>query len=351
MSLKSIRESYAGLIEAFTKAGVKLNESQKANLDTFIVALESKMSKQKEATVKATKKIVTEHLDKQYKQVFESFMQHQAENAELAARLQKKITSINEANKLARKVNNYLDLYVESVLPKKTIVDYDRMQKLEKIHESLKNMLVVDEDAVQQKKEELTESFNKDKKALETRIAKLQAKLNESMAKTQKLNSKIDAFKAMELLESMTKDLPTFEARKMKKRFANATTTEIQKNFSKVLESVQKEVKEDEKEDEATLEAEINNILEGEKEVKEDDMLKGRKHNLHVDEGEKEVKEDDMLKGRKHNLHVDEAEDDEPYETMESFKFDADGDVILESEDIIDAEYMKSLCAIAERIK
>jgi hypothetical protein len=36
---------------------------------------------------------------------------------------------------------------------------------------------------------------------------------------------------------------------------------------------------------------------------------------------------------------------------MESFKFDADGDVILESEDIIDAEYMKSLCAIAERIK
>ena len=352
MSLKSIRESYASLINAFTEAGVKLNESQKANLDTFIVALESKMSKQKEATVKATKKIVTEHLDKQYKKVFESFMKHQAENAELASKIQNKIQSINEAKKLARKVGNYLDLYVESVLPKKTIVDYDRMQKLETLHESLKNLLVVDEDAVQQKKAELTESFNKDKKALETQIAKLQAKLNESMAKTQKLNSKIDSFKAMELLESKTKDLPTYEARKIKKRFANATTTEIEKEFNRVLESVQNEIKEDEKEEETTLEAEINDILESDdkKEVKEDDPLKGRKHNLHVDEGEKEeVEEDDPLKGRKHNLHVDEA--DEPYETMESFNFDADGDVILESEDIIDAEYMKSLCAIAERIK
>ena len=346
MSLKSIRESYAGLINAFTEAGVKLNESQKASLDTFIVALESKMSKQKEATVKATKKIVTEHLEKQYKQVFESIMKHQAENAELAAKVQNKIQSINESKKLARKVSNYLDLYVESVLPKKTIVDYDRMQKLESLHESLKNMLVADEDAVQAKKAELTESFNKDKKSLETQVAKLQAKLNESMAKTQKLNRKIDSFKAMELLESKTKDLPTFEARKMKKRFADATIVEIEKNFKKVLESVQKEVKEDEAEEETTLEAEINDILEcDDKPVKENDPLKGKVHNGHIAEAEDEEKVDEAEDEEK---KVDE--DDEPYETMESYKFDKDGDVILESEDIIDANYMKSLCAMAERI-
>ena len=112
------------------------------------------------------------------------------------------------------------------------------MQRLEQLHESLKSLLVVDEDAVKAKQAQLSESFTKDKKALETRCAKLQAKLNESMAQTQKLNKKIDSFKAMELLESMTKDLPTFEARKMKKRFDGATTTEIQKNFKRVLESV-----------------------------------------------------------------------------------------------------------------
>ena len=148
MSLKSIRESYAGLINAFAEAGVKLDESQKASLDTFIVALESKMSKQKEATVKATKKSVTEHLEKQYQKVFESIMKHQQENALIASKIQSKVQHIKESKKMARKLDNYLSLYVESVLPKKTIVDYDRMQKLETLHESLKDMLVADEDAV-----------------------------------------------------------------------------------------------------------------------------------------------------------------------------------------------------------
>lgn len=333
MSLKSIRESYAGLISAFAEAGVKLNESQKASLDTFIVALESKMSKQKEATVKATKKIVTEHLDREYKKVFESFLKHQAENAELAAKIQNKIRSINESKKIARKVSNYLDLYVESVLPKKTIVDYDRMQKLETLHESLKNILTVNEDAVQTKKAELTESFSKDKKNLETQIAKLQAKLNESMAKTQKLNSKIEQFKAIELLESKTKDLPTFEARKIKKRFANATTAEIESKFKTVLESIKNEIKEDEKEDETTLESEINDILENDK------APKSTKTKKTVDEDDAVAEDDNEDKEE-----TSESEKDEPYETTESYKYDKDGEVILESDDIIDSNYMKSLC-------
>lgn len=335
MSLKSIRESYNGLINAFATAGVKLDESQKANLDTFIVALESKMSKQKEATVKATKKIVTEHLEKEYKKVFESIMKHKAQNSELAAKIQNKIRSINESKKIAHKVSNYLDLYVESVLPKKTIVDYDRMQKLENLHESLKSILVVNEDAVQAKQAELTESFAKDKKALETQIAKLQVKLNESMDKTQKLNLKLEQAKAVELLESKTKDLPTFEARKMKKRFANATAAEVEAKFDRVLECVKNEIKTDEKEDEVTLEAEIEDIIkddEAKTVVKEDDAT------LEADETKKADKEAETI------------EDAEPFETMESFKYDADGDVILESEDVIDADYMKSLCRMTESL-
>ena len=308
MSLKSIRESYSKFLTALNDAGVKLDESQKGNLDSFIIAIESKMTKQKEAAVKATKKIVTEHLEKEYKKVFESIMSHMQENSELAAKVQDKISTIKESKKIADKVSNYLDLYVESVLPKKTILDYDRMQKLESLHESLKDLLVVNEDAVESKKAALQESFNKDKKALETEIAKLQVKLNESMAKTQKLNKKIDNFKAMELLESKTKDLPDYEARQMKKRLAEASTVEIEKTFSKVLESVKEEMKEAELEEETSIEEEVKDIIECDGEdVKENDILKNRKHNAHVDEAE-DVDEDDMLKGRNHNLHVNEDE-------------------------------------------
>jgi len=62
--------------------------------------------------------------------------------------VQNKIAKINESKKLAVQVNDFLDLYVESVLPKKTIIDYDRMQKLEAIHESLKDVLLLNDDAV-----------------------------------------------------------------------------------------------------------------------------------------------------------------------------------------------------------
>ena len=342
MSLKSIRESYSKFLTALNDAGVKLDESQKGNLDSFIIAIESKMTKQKEAAVKATKKIVTEHLEKEYKKVFESIMSHMQENSELAAKVQEKISSIKESKKIADKVSNYLDLYVESVLPKKTILDYDRMQKLESLHESLKDLLVVNEDAVESKKAALQESFNKDKKALETQIAKLQVKLNESMAKTQKLNKKIDSFKAMELLESKTKDLPDYEARQMKKRLAEASTVEIEKTFSKVLESVKEEMKEAELEEETSIEEEVKDIIECDGEdVKENDILKNRKHNAHVDEAE-DVDEDDMLKGRNHNLHVDEAEDKEVDE--------AEDDVELDESYVIDSNLMKWFCDKAATI-
>ena len=342
MSLKSIRESYSKFLTALNDAGVKLDESQKGNLDSFIIAIESKMTKQKEAAVKATKKIVTEHLEKEYKKVFESIMSHMQENSELAAKVQDKISTIKESKKIADKVSNYLDLYVESVLPKKTILDYDRMQKLESLHESLKDLLVVNEDAVESKKAALQESFNKDKKALETEIAKLQVKLNESMAKTQKLNKKIDSFKAMELLDSKTKDLPDYEARQMKKRLAEASTVEIEKTFSKVLESVKEEMKEAELEEETSIEEEVKDIIECDGEdVKENDILKNRKHNAHVDEAE-DVKENDLLKGRTHNAHVDEAEDKEVDE--------AEDDVELDESYVIDSNLMKWFCDKAATI-
>lgn len=344
MSLKSIRESYSRLLTAFADAGVKLNESQKADLDTFIVAIESKMSKQKEATIKATKKIVESHLEKEYKKVFESILKHQQKNAELAAKVQDKITKINESKKVARKVSNYLDLYVESVLPKKTVVDYDRMNKLETVFESLKDTLLINEESVEAKKTQLAESFNKDKKLLETQIAKLQVKLNESMAKTQKLNNKIDQFKAMELLESKTKDLPTYEARQIKKRLAGASTVEIEKTFGKILESVKDEMQKESDEDETTLEAEVKDIIENDgkdlkekEECDEDDILKGRKHNGHLNEKDDE--------------ECDESDEEETYETLEQVKMNEDGDIELDESEVIGADEIKMWSMIGNKIK
>lgn len=325
MSLKSIRNNYTKLLAAFESAGVKLNESQKTELDTFIVALESKIDDMKKATVRATKKVVTEHLDREYKKVVESILNHKAKNEQLAGKIQAKVNSINESKKLARKVDGYLNMYVESILPEKTVVDYDRMEKLESLHESLKDLLLVNEDAVEAKKEKLQESFKKQKRDYETQIAKLQVKLNESMKKELALNKQIDQSKAHDLLESKIKDLPDFEARQMRKRLAEATTVEIQKNFKKILESVKGEIKEDEKVEETSLEEEVNNIIEA-------DEKDGKKKI-----SEKEVEEDDMLKGRVHNGHLNEKDDD-------TDKVDEDDDVKLSEDEKIDESLMAWWC-------
>lgn len=310
MSLKSIRESYSRFLTVLNDAGVKINESQKADLDSFILAVEAKMSKQKELAVKATKKIVTEHLEQKYKTVFESLFKNLQKNAELTSKIASTAARIDENKKVSKKVSNYLDLYVESVLPKKTIVDYGKMQKLEKIHESLRSMLLVNDASVEAKKAELAESFNNDRKALETQIAKLQVKLNESVKKSMDLNKKLDSLKAVELLESKTKDLPTFEARQIKKRLEGATAAEVESNFQKVYESVKDDMKTEAEDTETTIEEEVKDIIEAEEDVKEDDILKNKPHNKHVAEGEEDVKEDDLLKNRPHNKHIAEGEDD-----------------------------------------
>jgi hypothetical protein len=107
----------------------------------------------------------------------------------------------------------------------------------------------------------------------------------------------------------------------MRKRLAEATTVEIQKNFKKILESVKGEIKEDEKVEETSLEEEVNNIIEAdekdgkkkvsEKEVEEDDLLKGRVHNGHLNEKDDEVDEAD-----------DEVDEDDDVELSEDEKID-----------------------------
>ena len=325
MSLKSIRESYSRFLTVLKDAGIKINESQKADLDSFILAVEAKMSKQKEFAVKATKKIVTEHLESKYKKVFESLFKHLQENSELTSKIATKAAKLNESKKISQKVSNYLDLYVESVLPKKTIVDYGKMHKLEKIHESLKNMLLVNDSSVEAKKEELTESFNKDRKALETQIAKLQVKLNESNKKAMALNKKLDDLKAVELLESKTKDLPAFEARQIKKRLAGASAAEVEKKFKKVYESVKNDMADASNEEETSIEEEVKDIIEAEDGVKEDDLLDDRPHNLHAPlrkeaEGDKPTNEcGDGEKKPKKDEQLEEQDDIDENDLDEAF--------------------------------
>lgn len=307
MSLKNIRQNYSKLLSAFEKSGIKITESQKADLDTFIVALGSQMTLQKEKTVKATRKVVAEQLEKEYRKVVESVIKNQTKNTIWAAKIQNKIASINEAKKLACSVNDYLDLYVESVLPTQTVVDYDKMQKLENVFESLKSTLLVNDEAVERKQVELSESFSKNKKNLETKVALLQAKLNESMKKELSLVKTLKVAKGKELLESKVKDLPILEARQIKKRLDGCTPDEITSKFKRVFESVKREIDDETNSEETTLESEISKIIQDKPTDKPRPITASAKPKMPVPVPEGE--DEDILAKTKDEIAEDDEDD------------------------------------------
>ena len=242
MNLKSLRESYNKLLDSFKEMGVTLNESQQENVDNFMLQLESKLKDVRDVAIKTTKKMVTEKLDAEYKELFESILKHMNENAEVSSKIQNKINEMKVVEELSESVNGFLDEHVEEILPKKDIVDYERMQKLEQIHESLKNMLGVEIMNVEGGNKELVEGFEKEKADYSKKIEDLQKKLDESVKENKKVSKNLDSLKAQVLLESKIKNLPEREAKLIKESFKGASSSEINMKFKTVLESVRESV-------------------------------------------------------------------------------------------------------------
>ena len=292
MGLKSLNQNYTKLLKAFEEAGVTLNESQKESLDTFMIDLEKKINETRDNAIRATKKVVEERLQKEYKEVVENLISHQSEVSELAGKVQSEVTKVNESKRLAEELDNYLDCYLDEVLPKKVIVDYDEMQKLRTLHESLKDMLLVNDSAVEKKVESIKESMTKETDELKSKVKDLESKLNESMKKEISLNKRLDESKAREMIGEKIKDLPILEAKEMKKRLAGMTSKEVEKNFKSILESVEEEIEDQQiqNEDEKNLEEAITDILEGKTETKKDDT--SDKNGADTDEG-KETNSDE----------------------------------------------------------
>lgn len=242
MNLKSLRESYNKLLDSFKEMGVTLNESQQENVDNFMLQLESKLKDVRDVAIKTTKKMVTEKLDAEYKELFESILKHMNENAEVSSKIQNKINEMKVVEELSESVNGFLDEHVEEILPKKDIVDYERMQKLEQIHESLKNMLGVEIMNNEGGNKELVENLEKEKTEYSKKIEDLQKKLDESVKENKKVSKNLDSLKAQVLLESKIKNLPEREAKLIKESFKGASSSEINMKFKTVLESVRESV-------------------------------------------------------------------------------------------------------------
>ena len=87
MALKTLQNKYNALLQVFEEVGIKLNESQKESLDTFMLDFQAKLTETRDNAIKATKKIVEEKLEKEFKEVFESITAKQKEIYEKSSKI------------------------------------------------------------------------------------------------------------------------------------------------------------------------------------------------------------------------------------------------------------------------
>ena len=229
------------LIESFEVSGLTISEDQQKELDAFVEAFDAKIA-EAEAKGKATAKKISlklgeaalEEYDKEVKKVTESLIK--AIDANHEAKITTKVSEALESDKetLVEKIDDYLKLYIEEILPESLIVDYDRMQRQDKAFKALKETLLITDEVVQAKAAEVSESIGSE-------LVEAKTKLNETIEKNMKLNKVIKIKMADELLESKIEDLPSLEATKLRKYFEGSSCEDIEDQFDVVYESIKED--------------------------------------------------------------------------------------------------------------
>lgn len=308
-SYKTIREISEKLISSLASAGVVLTEEQKADVDAFLSAIESKLDEQKHAAIQATKTVVERRMDEEYKKVMESILKHQ----DIYNRLLEKI-AVAEATKkvteeMAEAVDGFIGEKLEECIPDETIVDYHRLQSLEKTMAVLKEAMLLGDSEVQQaiteSEKRIAESYSKKEKVLRRNLAATRGKLLKAVTESRKMKAEAASQAAERLLEEKTADLPAFEAKEIKKRLAGKSVDEINSRFNAVYESIAGEAVEEAK---LSLESEISKILEGGEKKEDKEETSCGKKSTDGDSGES-AGQGEEKKQEKVQEQLDEAYD------------------------------------------
>jgi hypothetical protein len=182
-----------------------------------------------EAEVLATK--YDDEIKEAVKELAEAYDEHVELNTE--ARIKKTEDEVKE--KVVESLDNYLNTYISEVIPESVVIDYDRIQKLEKTFEVLKESLLIADPVVEAKVKELNESVNKE-------LEKTQAALKKEVQSRIIVENKLNEQEARILLTEKLSDLPAYEKKILKRKFSGSTVREINESFDDALAKIKDEL-------------------------------------------------------------------------------------------------------------
>lgn len=224
-------------IEKLNKDGV-LSEEQITEFETLGVEFQkyvTEAEKKAEKSAKEEKDEEIEEIEETFKRILNKI--DEIKKVEIAHELCKYREhvelSFNESD-VVESISTYLDGVIEEHLPEQAIVDYAKLDRLEKTMETLRESLIISSDEVQNKVNSVLEDIQEE-------LSQKSTLLNDAIERNITYKNELNVIHTEKLLEEKVADLPEFEQKKLRKTFKESTIDEINTEFDGALEQIQKE--------------------------------------------------------------------------------------------------------------
>jgi hypothetical protein len=216
----------------------KIDEDHTAKLETLVESIDADHTAKLQKLVEA---IDFDHAIKLKKVLTKIDEEH---TAKLQQVIEKYETTLNEEaesfrTRLVDEVSNYMDLYLEKVVPTEQVNEAVENIRSRKVLEQIRQLVGINEEFVDSEvKEALLDGKNT--------IDSLKKELNEALETNTKLNHELNKAEATMLLESKTKELPEAAKNYVGNLLKGKSPEYIQENYQYVVEMFEKEISEQE---------------------------------------------------------------------------------------------------------
>jgi hypothetical protein len=219
-------------------AVTKIDEDHTTKLQTLVESIDA------DHTAKLQKLVETidfDHAQKLKKVLTKIDEEH---TAKLEQVIEKYETTLNEEaesfrSRLVDEISNYMDLYLEKVVPTEQVNEAVENIRSRKVLEQIRQLVGINEEFVDSEvKEALLDGKNT--------IDSLKKELNEALESNTKLNHELNKVEATMLLESKTKELPEAAKSYVGNLLKGKSPEYIQENYQYVVEMFEKEISEQE---------------------------------------------------------------------------------------------------------
>jgi len=235
-----------GKEEALKEAECQLKDAEKSGYEKGVKATltetETIVKEAEKSGYEAGVKVALEEAealaneyDEQIKEAVKQLAEACDKYADVNVSAKIKETEDSVTDKVVESLDKYLTTYVKEVIPESVVIDYDRIKRLEKTFEVIKESLLVTDPLVEAKIKQLDESTN----------AELNKVRNAFKAEVQKriiVENKLNDQSAAILLNEKLSDMPAYEKKILKAKFSGKSVKEINESFDDALAKIKGEL-------------------------------------------------------------------------------------------------------------